>query len=99
MFNKYQFIENTKEIILSELENITDIEDFLNGIIEHEIMYYYDCFEICKELNFTHFEHDIFGTCKDICQAAYCAIYDLIHEDSDILDYFEELQNSVTDEL
>tara|TARA_R110000868_G_scaffold68492_1_gene202437 strand:+ start:8651 stop:8950 length:300 start_codon:yes stop_codon:yes gene_type:complete len=99
MFNKYHFISDTKDTILSELQNITDIQDFLHGIIENEIMYYYDCFEICKELNFTHFEHDIFGTCKDICQAAYCALYDLIYDESDILEYFEEQTNSITDEV
>jgi hypothetical protein len=98
MFNKYHFIDNTKEAILSELQNITDIDDFLQGIIEHEVMYYYDCFEICKALDFIHFEHDIFGTCKDICQAAFCALYDLIYNDSDILDYFEEQTQSITEE-
>ena len=99
MFNKYDFISDTKDTILSELQNITDIEDFLHGIIEHEIMYYSDCFDICKELNFTHFEHEIFGTCKDICQAAYCALYDLIYNESDILDYFEQQTKSITDEV
>lgn len=95
MFNKYQFIDEVKETLKND-ENITDIDQFIQGIIEHEIIYYYDCFEICKELNFTHFEHDIFGNCKDICQAAYCALYDLIYNESDILEYFEEL--SITDE-
>jgi hypothetical protein len=99
MFNKYAFIDDTKDTILTEIENITDIEGFLHGIIEHEVIYYYNCFEICMELNFTHFEHEIFGTCKDICQAAYCALYDLIYEDSDILDYFEEQTQSITDEV
>jgi hypothetical protein len=99
MFNKYDFIRDTKDIILSELENITDIDQFINEIIDNEVIYYSDCFEICKELNFTHFEHDIFGMCKDICQAAFCALYDLIYDESDILEYFEEQTNSITDEL
>jgi hypothetical protein len=99
MFNKYEFIENTKETILYELQNITDIQGFLHGIIEHEIIYYSDCFDICKELNFTHFEHAIFGMCDDVCRAAFCALYDLIYNDSDVLEYYEELINSVTDEV
>jgi hypothetical protein len=98
MFNKYDFIDDTKDTILTEIENITDIDDFLHSIIDNEIIYYCDCFEICKELNFTHFDHDTFGTCKDICQAAYCALYDLIYLDSDILDYFEEQTQSITEE-
>lgn len=98
MFNKYDFIRDTKDIILSELENITDIDQFVNEIIDNEVIYYSDCFNICKELNFTHFEHEIFGTCKDICQAAYCALYDLIYNESDILEYFEEQTQSITDE-
>lgn len=99
MFNKYQFIDEVKESLKKELENIEDINQFLDKKIDNEVIYYYDCFEICKELNFIDFEHEIFGTCKDICQAAYCALYDLIHEESDILEYYEELINSVTDEL
>lgn len=99
MFNKFQFIDEVKETLKNELQNITDIDQFINEIIDNEVIYYHDCFEICKELNFTHFDHDIFGTCTDICQAAYCALYDLIYDESDILDYYEELQNSVTDEL
>lgn len=98
MFNKYDFISDTKDIIKSELENIYDIDRFINEVIDNEVIYYYDCFEICKELNFTHFEHELFGTCKDICQAAYCALYDLIYNESDILDYFEQQTKSITDE-
>jgi len=98
MYYKHEFIENTKETILTELQNITDIGDFLNDIIEHEVMFYEDCFDICKELNFINFEHELFKQCKDICQAARCALYDLIYHDSDILDYFEEQKQSITDE-
>lgn len=98
MFNKYQFIDEVKETLKNKLENISDINQFIDKKIDNEIIYYYDCFEICKELNFTHFEHYAFGTCTDICQAAYCALYDLIYNESDILEYYEELTNSVTDE-
>jgi len=98
MFNKYEFIENTKEVILSEIQNITDIDSFIFGIIDNEIIYYYDCFEIIKELNFTDFNHHIFEVCDTVNKAAFCALYDLIYNESDVLEYYEELTNSITDE-
>jgi len=98
MFNKYEFIDNTKETILTEIENITDIDSFIFGIIDNEIIYYYDCFEIIKELNFTDFNHHIFEVCDTVNKAAFCALYDLIYNESDVLEYYEELTNSITDE-
>jgi len=98
MFNKYEFIDNTKEVILSEIQNITDIDSFIFGIIDNEIIYYYDCFNIIMELNFTDFNHHIFEVCDTVNKAAFCALYDLIYQDSDILEYYEELTNSITDE-
>lgn len=98
MFNQYVFIENTKEIILSELQNITDIEDLIFSCIDNEIIYYSDCFDIIKELNFTDFNHHIFGVCDTVDKAAFCALYDLVYNDSDVIEYFEEL-TSVTDEI
>lgn len=91
MFNRYRFLDELKETIQSEYQNINDIDSFIHGIIDNECICYSDCFDICKELNFTHFDHEIFGECKDICQAAFCALYDLIHEESDIYNYFESL--------
>ena len=99
MFNKYHFISDTKHIIKNEFDNIRDIDEFINEIIESEIIYYSDCFDIIKELHFTDFEDNIFGECNNVCQAAFCALYDLIYNESDILQYFDELTESITDEL
>ena len=99
MFNKYEFIDELKTQILSELQNIENIEDFIFSIIDSECIYYSDCFDIIKHLNFTDFNHHIFEVCDTVNKAAFCALYDLIYNDSDVIDYFEELTNSVTDEL
>ena len=91
MFNKYQFLDELKETVKNEISNITDLDQFIHEIIDNECIYYSDCFDIIKHLNFTHFEHDIFGTCDNVCKAAFCALYDLIHEESDIFNYYESL--------
>ena len=99
MFNQYQFIDKLKISILDDVKNITDIEDFIFSIIDSECIYYSDCFDIIKELNFTDFNHHIFEVCDTVNKAAFCALYDLIYNDSDVMEYFEELTNSVTDEI
>lgn len=99
MFNQYEFIDELKSSILDDVKNITDIEDFIFNKIDNECIYYSDCFDIIKELNFTDFNHEIFGVCDNVCKAAFCALYDLVYNDSDVVEYYEELTNSVTDEL
>lgn len=97
MFNQYQFIDDLKSSVLSNIKSIENIEDFIFRFIDNECVYYSDCFDIIKELNFTDFNHVIFGVCDDVWKAAFCALYDLIYSDSDVIDYFDEL-TSVTDE-
>lgn len=99
MFNQYEFLDELKASILSNIDNIDNIDEFIFSCIDNEVIYYSDCFDIIKQLNFTDFNHDIYGVCDTISKAAFCALYDLIYSDSDVLDYFEELTNSVTDEL
>jgi hypothetical protein len=99
MFNKYHFFEALKSFISSDFQNFSDLHDLINEFIEGNIIYYADCFDIIKELNFIDFEHEIFGTCKNVQQAAFCALYDLINEEADIFELYDELTNSLADEL
>jgi hypothetical protein len=95
MFNKYQFISDLKDFIQSESTNYSDFDQLINEYLDNEVIYYSDCFDICKALSLTHFEHEIFGTCEDICQLAYCGLYDLVQENYSEL---EQIFESLTDE-
>jgi hypothetical protein len=95
MFNKFNFISDLKEFIKSETTNYSDFEQLVNEYLDNQVIYYSDCFDICKALNLTDFEHELFGTCKDICQLAYCGLYDLVQDEYiKLYDIF----NSLTDE-
>lgn len=95
MFNEYDFISDLKDFIESESKNCSDFDQLISEYLENEVIYYSDCFDICKALNLTHFEHEIFGTCKDICQLAYCGLYDLVQENYSEL---EQIFDSLTEE-
>lgn len=87
-FNKYLFLESFKSDILNEIlnENITDMSDFWeyqNAEIERAVIYYSDCFDICKELNFTDWSDSEFGEITNICQAACVALQEFISEEFD----------------
>jgi hypothetical protein len=96
MFNKYQFISDLKDFIKSEATNYSDFDQLVNEYLDNKVIYYSDCFDICKVLNLTHFDHEIFGTCKDICQLAWCGLYDLVQDDySELFEIFESLTDEV----
>jgi hypothetical protein len=99
MFNKYQFIEDLKSFIGSDFNNFSDLNDLVFDFIENNCIYYADCFDIIKELNFTDFNHPDFGICDTVNKAAFCALYDLIQDEADIFELYEELTNSLADEL
>jgi hypothetical protein len=99
MFNQFNFIEALKSFIASDFQNFSDLNDLIFDFINNNCIYYSDCFDIIKELNFTDFNHPDFGICDTVDRAAFCALYDLIYNDSDVFEYYEELIKSVTDEL
>jgi len=90
MFNEFNFIEDLKsELINHNFNNYEDLEEFIFNTIDNEVIYYSHCFDIIKVLNFTNFENDIFGTCNNVTQAAYCALHDLVfNQNGDILDLY-----------
>lgn len=98
-FNKYEFLESVKASIVEAINNgeITDISEvweYQNAEIENACIYYSDCFDICKELNFTDWENHELGEITNITQAACVALQDFINEefcDSDIEELIDEL--------
>ena len=100
-WNKYKFIEELRNAIESEIKNgnITDEEEIYNFIwqeIDNACIYYLDCFEICKELNFTDFTGHELGEINTINQASFCALYDWIYLESDFdIEHFNTLLEEI----
>jgi hypothetical protein len=98
-FNKYLFLDGLKATIIDaiksgEITDISDVWEFQNQEIETACIYYSDCFDICKELNFTDWTNNEFGEITNITQAAYVALQEFINDEfcaADIEELIEEL--------
>jgi len=72
------------------IDNEDDFYDQKNIWIDNQVIYTYECKKICDALDYDIFEeHDIFGKANNWSQAAYCAIYDLLNDHNDALDFNE----------
>jgi hypothetical protein len=86
-FNQYVFLSVLNEEIKAKINNKEfaehyDIQDFIREEIETACIYYSDCFDIIKALNFTDFtglDYEI----TNITQAAYCALSEFLDENLD----------------
>ena len=77
---------------------VDDEDDFyyqMHEWIENKVIYTYECKKICDELDYDIFEeHDVFGKANNWSQAAFAALYDLLHNHNDALTFNEmKLQN------
>jgi hypothetical protein len=98
-FNKYLFLDGLKATIIDaiksgEITDISEVWEFQNQEIETACIYYADCFDICKELNFTDWTNNEFGEITNITQAACVALQEFINEEfctSDIEELIEEI--------
>tara|TARA_R110002124_G_C8548408_1_gene479021 strand:+ start:49 stop:372 length:324 start_codon:yes stop_codon:yes gene_type:complete len=99
MFNKYKFIEELNEDLRSECKEFLSTSDdneecyehlqnYISEDLETCVIYYNHCFDIIKALQFTSFDandNDLGIECKDVSQAAYCALYELIQDEAEDL--------------
>jgi hypothetical protein len=100
-FNKYNFLEALRNDILAEIlnENIKDSNDvyeFIHSEIDRSVIYYSDCFDICKELNFTDWSNSQLGDITNICQAAYLALNELVEDEFDTRKMEQAIDNLET---
>lgn len=77
---------------------VDDEDDFyyqMHEWIENKVIYTYECKKICDELDYDIFEnHHTFGKANNWSQAAFAALYDLLHDHNDALTFNEmKLQN------
>jgi hypothetical protein len=94
MFNKYHFIEDLKNHLEAESIYYNEFEILISEYLDNEVIYYSDCWNICKELNYTDFNSNHFGKAENICQLAYFALYDLVHEHySELEQIYSEYSN------
>lgn len=101
-FNKYDFLREIKNSLISE-EYVIDEEtahEEINRLIENEVIYYADCFDICKELNATDFYLDEMGEhAKDITELAYYALLEVVNKEIDIQEILKEKFNKEETEV
>jgi len=83
-FNKYNFIDQLKADIKSEKLDSDNVWDFIYQEIDRECIYYYNCFEIVKQLNVTDWSdmegRGDSGHITDITQLAAFALTDYVVE-------------------
>ena len=101
MFNKYETIERLKQAIAEEIDygRIVEYYDFLEFIsqeIDTYVIYYGDCFDIIKELQFVEWS-EYRDEISCVSSAAYIALRDYINNEIQF-EEFEELIKSKTNE-
>jgi hypothetical protein len=92
-FNKYQFISGLESdingaIIMNDIKSMDDVREWIDNQVDTACIYYSDCFDIIKDLNFT--DWSAFGNVTDVTLAAFFALTDFVDENLD-LKQFEEL--------
>jgi|TARA_B110000858_G_C17570168_1_gene366489 hypothetical protein len=75
-FNKYDFLSDLEDSIRTEQPE--DIWEMVHQEIDRECIYYSDCFDIIKALNFTDWEDNELGQINNITQLAFTALYDFV---------------------
>ena len=85
-FNKNQYLVDLKDLIREE--NPKDVWEFVHQEIENAVIYYADCMDIVKELNFYNWGDDLvaheFGEIKNICHLAYVALFEYVQDNIEL---------------
>ena len=72
------------------IDNEDNFYDQKHQWIDNKVIYTHESKQICDKLDYDIFEeHDIFGKANNWSQAAYSAIYDLLNDHNDALDFNE----------
>ena len=72
------------------IDNEDDFYDQKHQWIDNKVIYTHESKQICDKLDYDIFEHHyVFGKANNWSQAAYAAIYDLLNEHNDALNYDE----------
>ena len=103
MFNKYQWLreqkESLKEYILTEWANgntpdYGEVCEQLQNDIDNDVIYYNDCWDICKELaEVTEWDKMELGPVTNLAQLAYISLYEFANENLDLEEIINETIN------
>jgi hypothetical protein len=99
-FNKYLFVSDLEAELLEaakseQLDDLDAVQDWIHQSIDNACIYYADCFDIIKALNFTDFTGSDFEI-TNVSQAAFAALYEHVQENIDLTEVeaeIEKLQN------
>ena len=99
-FNKYLFVSDLEAELLDaakseQLDDLDAVQDWIHQSIDNACIYYADCFDIIKSLNFTDFTGSDFEI-TNVNQAAFAALYEHVQENIDLTEVeaeIEKLQN------
>jgi hypothetical protein len=104
MFNKYKWLEEQKqflkEYINAEIANgntpdYGDLCEQLQNDIDNDVIYYNDCWNICRELaQVTEWDKMELGPITSLQQLAYVSLYEYANENLDL----EKLLNETINE-
>jgi hypothetical protein len=83
-FDQYEFVSTLEKEIKDKIQKgefgeYYDIQEFINEEIETACIYYSDCFDIIKALNFTDFNNSSFEI-TNVAEAAACALSEFLLE-------------------
>ena len=82
MFNKYEYLESLQQQI-SELDVNQDKEMFLHEELDRAVIWYSDCWDICKEFNAFDFETTL-GKAENLSQLAYGVLYEYVYDNLEL---------------
>ena len=72
------------------IDNHDDFYNQKHEWIDNKVIYTHESKQICDALDYDIFEeHDIYGKANNWSQAAYAALYDLLSDHNDALNYTE----------
>jgi hypothetical protein len=103
MFNKYQWLkeqkESLKENIVTEWANgntpdYGEVCEQLQNDIDNDVIYYNDCWDICKELaEVTEWDKMELGPVTSLAQLAYISLYEFANDNLDLEKLLNETLN------
>jgi hypothetical protein len=102
MFNKYTWLQEQTESLKDHIRNdhdatIDDLQEQLHYDIDNDCIYYVNCFDIIKGLNFTDFTSTDFEV-TNVSEAAFAALYEYAYENLDFVNILEETLREIEDE-
>ena len=107
MFNKYKWIEEQeqmlREYILESIKNdhsvdAGDLAEQLNNDIENDVIYYGDCWEICREIaQNCEWDKMELGPITSIRELAFATLYEFAYENINLEELLEETYKEIED--